>query len=74
MVAKIAMYASDQADLRSWNLLPRDLQIARFFVDPGEHTIKINMPGMGDDVAQFYQKKVVVESGKKALVTFRYMP
>lgn len=33
--------ATEQADLRSWLLLPRHVQIARFPMNPGKHTLEI---------------------------------
>jgi hypothetical protein len=67
---KMFFYVSDQADLRSWNLLPRDLQIARMVVDPGVHTVKVY--ASGTDLLG--EKTVQVEAGKKAFVNFRYIP
>ncbi len=69
-LSKIAMYASDQADVRSWNLLPRDLQIARIPVDPGKHKIKLNLVGAG----ALPEKEVEVKAGKKTFVNWRFMP
>ncbi len=70
-LAKIALYASDQADVRSWSLLPRDLQVARYTVEPGTHTLRMEPSGAG---AQFREKTVQVGAGKKVFVNFRYMP
>src|SRR5690606_31375179 len=39
-LVKLAFYLSDQADTRSWNLLPKDLQLSRFLVSPGTYTVK----------------------------------
>ena len=68
--AKLALYISDQADLRSWSLLPRDLQILRISVDPGIHTVRV-LPGWSSSLPE---KKVQVEMGKKVFVNYRYMP
>ena len=70
LVSEIAMFASDQADVRSWNLLPRDLQIARIPVDAGTYTVRVRAIGAG-----FVQEKTVqLAAGKKSFVGFRYMP
>ena len=69
-LSRVLFYVSDQADLRSWHLLPRDLQIARVLVEPGEHRIRI-LP-VGD--APLLEKTVQVEAGKKKFLNFRYMP
>ena len=70
LVARVAFYVSDQADLRSWNLLPKDLQLARFVVSPGTYTIKLLPNGAG----ALPEKTVHVQKGKKIFVNFRYMP
>ena len=69
-LARLAFYASDQADVRSWNLLPRDLQIARIVVQPGLHTIKLQP--LGADA--LVEKTVQLLKGQKVFVNFRYMP
>jgi uncharacterized protein len=69
-LARLVMYLSDQADLRSWNLLPRDLQIARIPLEPGEHEVTIELPSSS---ARFTEK-VEIEDGKKVYLNFRYTP
>jgi hypothetical protein len=70
MAARLAMYASDQADVRSWNLLPKDLQVFRLVVEPGTYTVRA-LPG---GVFGLPQKVVQVEAGKKVFINFRYTP
>lgn len=70
LLASFIFHASDQADLRSWHLLPRDLQIARVVVDPGVHDVKIMPVGAASSLA----KTVHVEAGQKVFVGFRYDP
>ena len=70
LVAKMFLYASDQADLRSWNLLPRDLQIARIAVNPGTYSVKLKPLGQ----PALPEKIVQVERGKKRFMQFRYIP
>jgi len=69
-IARVAFYASDQADLRSWNLLPKDLQLARFVVTPGTYTVRL----LPDGADALPEKTVQVTAGKKVFVNFRYMP
>jgi hypothetical protein len=69
-LTKLALYASDQADLRSWNLLPHDLQVLRIPVEPGTYRVRA-LPGGG---APTPDKTIQVLAGKKVFVTFRYMP
>ncbi|MCM2277734.1 MAG: hypothetical protein NDJ89_06630 [Oligoflexia bacterium] len=70
LLAKVVFYASDQADVRSWNLLPRDLQVARLVVEPGTREVRVTPVGGGAPLV----KTVQVQAGKKAFVNFRYMP
>lgn len=42
--------ATEQADLRSWLLLPRQVQIARFPMKAGRHTLSLATAGMKEDV------------------------
>lgn len=69
-LARATLYLSDQADLRSWNLLPKDLQIARFPVEPGTYEVKVTPVGADPLPA----KTIQVRAGKKVFVNFRYMP
>jgi uncharacterized protein len=68
--AKIVMYASDQADVRSWNLLPKDLQILRIVVDPGTYTVRATPLG----APALPEKVIQIAPRKKVFVNFRYMP
>lgn len=69
-LTRLFFYASDQADVRSWNLLPRDLQVARFTVEPGTYEVRALPMGAG----ALPPRTVAVGKGKKAFVAFRYMP
>ena len=70
LLARVALYAADQADLRSWNLLPKDLQILRLSVDAGTYDVGLLPAGAGP----LAPKTVQVGRGKKVFVNFRYMP
>jgi uncharacterized protein len=70
LAAKLALYMTDQADTRSWNLLPRDLQVARVVVEPGTYTVKV-IPEGG---APLPEKTIQVKKGKKVFVNFRFTP
>lgn len=69
-ILKLAMHATDQADTRSWQLLPKDLQIARIQVSEGTHTVNLKPVG---GVA-LPEKTVQVKRGQKVFVSFRYIP
>jgi len=74
LAAKVFFYASDQADLRSWNLLPRDLQILRFPATPGLHTVRLEPRGGRKGGLNSYEKTLQVVAGKKTFVSFRTLP
>jgi hypothetical protein len=69
-LAKAYFYLSDQADVRSWNLLPRDLQLARIPVEAGSYEVQVVPIGSSPLPA----KKVEVPAGRKVFVNFRYIP
>lgn len=70
LLASLALHAGDRADLRSWNLLPKDLQIVRIPVEPGTHTVRLTPIG----AEALPEKTVEVAPGKKVFVSFRYVP
>lgn len=70
LLARAAFYVSDQADLRSWNLLPKDFQILRVTVDPGTYVVRVKPQGL----LPLPEKRVQVGSGKKVFMNFRYTP
>jgi hypothetical protein len=69
-LARFILVASDQADLRSWSFLPRDLEILRVPVDPGHHEVRVRPNGRDELPPQ----SVDVKAGEKKLVNFRYVP
>jgi hypothetical protein len=68
-IARIGLYAADQADLRSWLTLPKDFQIYRVRVsaDGGTYTVRVqprnagggavNVPGDVEKIVHFEAKK-----------------
>ena len=41
LAVNIATAVTEQADLRSWLTLPADIQIAKLYLDPGRHSLKL---------------------------------
>ena len=67
---RIGMHAADQADLRSWLTLPRDFQVYRLRVPPGEMYKVVIQPRTSSDVlapssTQNIEKIVHFENQKK---------
>jgi len=71
LITKLAFYLSDQADVRSWNLLPRDLQIMKLTLPPGEATIKIIPEG---SESKSKEVKVQLQENKTVFIHHRYIP
>ncbi|MBI4926015.1 MAG: hypothetical protein HY843_08840 [Bdellovibrio sp.] len=69
-LTSFALHVADQADIRSWNLLPKDLQLIRIVVDPGTYTIRALPYGS----LSLPEKVIQINAGKKVFVGFRYMP
>jgi hypothetical protein len=67
----MALYAADQADTRSWNLLPKDLELTRIAVPAGTYTVSLQPIGTSGALPP---KTVQVKNGEKIFVNFRYMP
>lgn len=70
-LTRLFFYASDTADVRSWSLLPKDLQVARVTLPPGEYRIQVQPQGVGERLPE---KTVKVVAGRKTFVAFRYTP
>jgi len=69
-LTRLVLIASDQADLRSWSFLPRDLQILRVPVTPGTHEVRVRPVGASELPAQ----SVEVRAGESRFLSFRYVP
>lgn len=68
-LTRLILVASDQADLRHWIFLPRDLQILRIRVEPGMHEIRVKPNG----AAELPVQSVQIRAGEKKFVNFRYI-
>ncbi len=71
LISKLAFYLSDQADLRSWNLLPRDLQILKVDLPAGEYEVRIVPEGAE---AKTKTVKVKLQEKQRLFIHHRYMP
>ncbi len=60
--------STEQADLRSWLLLPRQVQIARFPMKVGRHTLMLSSAGMREDVV------AEVKPGRKTIIYCTAVP
>lgn len=67
LAAEMLLVIADQADLRSWSLLPRDLALGRAWVEPGTRRVQLRLSGGRLTPEQ----TVEVVSGKKTIVFVR---
>ena len=66
----IALDAADQADLRQWSTLPASFQVARTYLTPGKHQVKIRALGRGGPKI-LWEGEVDIVKGKKVFITQR---
>jgi tetratricopeptide (TPR) repeat protein len=61
----VAIWSSaEQADLRSWSLLPARLQVLRIELPPGEHTIQLQAGSeAGQAVGRVIERKTRIQAG-----------
>jgi hypothetical protein len=70
-VAALATFlfeAMDTADLRQWSMLPASFQVARIYLPPGKHQIKVLSHNNQSTV---WQGEVAISAGKKTFITQR---
>ena len=64
--------ATEKADTRSWLTLPRSIQVARFPVEPGVHTVEIDAYGPGGVLRETVTfRDVEVEAGQVRILNHR---
>ncbi len=69
LAAYVALLAADQADCRSWQLLPQSLQVARIALDPGSYRLSLHT---SRGVLQ--EKMIVLDKKQKVFVNMRFTP
>lgn len=72
-LAKVFLYASDSADLRSWTTLPARLQLLRMKVKAGRHNLSLDMvETSGQERKNIHQwEGVEVKSGEYVFLNYR---
>jgi len=70
-LVNLVLYVADQADTRSWALLPRDLQILRAPLAEGDYDVEVHPVRSG---RKPFRQRVKVTSGKRTWVNIRYVP
>jgi hypothetical protein len=67
-----AFFAStEKADTRSWVTLPREIQIGRLHLAPGQHTILIQSLGSSGRVIHEIAREVTIKPGERTFINHR---
>lgn len=70
-LAFFLLWSQDEADLRSWRWLPKDLQVLRVPLSQGPHKIGLVLEG-ADVILE--KQHVVLPKTKKVFANFRFIP
>ncbi len=68
-IATVANLVTERADTRSWTSLPAEIQISRFTLPPGSHTIAIEIRNRAQHVIDRIERKVTIKPGRTVLVS-----
>lgn len=73
MLARVLLFATDHADLRSWSTLPAKLHVARLVVPAGRHNVAVDMVfRSGSETAGMkVWENVEVKPGQKVFLNYR---
>ena len=74
LVARVAMYVADRADLRQWASLPQTIQVARLSLPPGEYKLSLQgLTGSGNSSTSdsLDAKTIKIVAGRKVFVDWR---
>ena len=68
-IATVTNLVTERADTRSWTTLPAEIQISRFTLPPGTHTIAIEIRNRAQHVIDRIERKVTIKPGQTVLVS-----
>jgi hypothetical protein len=71
LAANITAAATEAADLRSWTMLPSEIDVARVWVPPGKHTVEVTFYGGSGGQLRTMSLPVEVRNGERKLVSVR---
>lgn len=74
LIADVIGFITEQADTRSWSTLPHDIHLARFPLDAGSYTVKIELRDRGNNVVatrEFHD--VLIQKGKKTYLSYHWI-
>ncbi len=62
---------TEEADKRSWVTLPAEMAVGRVWLEPGEHTVRVDYMSVDGSVIDATQFSVVVKAGETTFVSRR---
>ncbi len=68
-IATVANLVTERADTRSWTSLPAEIQISRFTLPPGSHTIVIEILNRAQHVIDRIEHEVSIQPGQTVLLS-----
>jgi hypothetical protein len=72
MAGNIYAVATEQADLRCWELLPDKIDVGHLVVSPGTYSVSVELlDGSGNNICSLDFAEIKVKAGKKKFVPFR---
>jgi uncharacterized protein len=75
IIARVLALATEEADIRTWRTLPREIHLARFWVEPGEYSVNIKAyDRLGRGVGRTHQEQIQLEAGKAHVLIHQVFP
>jgi hypothetical protein len=72
LLGNIASAATEAADLRSWTMLPSEIDVARVLVPPGNHLVNVTFHGSGGQtIGQPLSMPIELKNGERRIVSVR---
>ena len=71
-LARVFALATEEADIRSWRMLPGEIQLARLWVEPGEYSVGINSkPVSVHDSESPHNQRLQLKTGETQFLIYQ---
>lgn len=75
IIARVFALATEEADIRTWRTLPREIHLTRFWVDPGEYSVNIKAyDRFGRVVGRTHEEQIQLEAGGTHVLIHQVFP
>jgi len=74
VAVNIANTLTERADTRSWFTLPREIQLARIALPPGQYTARVDLVGSTGQVLHSEDIRVTLREGEKSYISRHWVP